>query len=225
MQRYLFFILFALILGEPARAMRVPCDVHFMTSEEAFLAHTESHIRRVQILGLRILQDFPHLFPGVTHALLSEFLLLHDQSKVNRTGPFLTAYGLADREQSILESLFARMNRWKDDPVGSRALVDELNSIDHQVAHAFFVRHALLDPNGAPGPVALLLKKIERIADVVDTVLSIARGEEFGYKDRMGLDKPIADLENEWPIVQSLEAYYQQRCADPTDHLFLMRDK
>lgn len=203
----------------------VDCQTALMDSLEAFRAHTESHIRRVQILGIEVLRAFPERFPGVEPQLLAEFLALHDQSKVNQTGPFLEQFGLQDRPRPIIQDLFERMNHWQEDPVASRRLVDELNAVDRKIAQNFLARHHLLQSDGSADAVGKHYLRIEKIADVVDTVLSIARGEEFGHTDKIGLDRMTAqgDFADVWAIVVHLEKYYRQRTDDPTDHLFIRR--
>jgi hypothetical protein len=219
------FVIVALLVAAPAQALEVPCWEILMTSVVKFQAHTENHIRRVTILGMELHRAFPREFPLVQPHLLAEFLSLHDQSKVNRTAPFLRKHGLESRAEPLIATLYRNSGRWDQLTEAERnAIRDELNTVDERVAHDFFARNGLLDADGKPGAAAQQYLRIEKLADSVDTVLSVARGEEFGKFPRIGLDHMHVSQGSDWRYVRHLARYYRRRVRDADDHLFLGRE-
>ena len=96
--------------------------------------------------------------------------------------------------------------------------------MDHDVALSFFRRNRLLERDGRLSAAALQYLRIEKITDSVDTVLSVARGEEFGKFPRIGLKNMYVNEPRDWIYVRYLARYYRNRVADADDHLFLSRE-
>jgi hypothetical protein len=147
--------------------------------------YMKSHIRRIEELGIALMENFPDEFPvpeDYKKTLLA-FLALHDQSKVNLTETFQKKHGI--RGRPIIDQLYevfganARLLS-RSKRAEFQSLIGKLNGIDDQVANDFFRDHKMLSPEGAPGKLARVFLEIEKLADMVDRTKSSYYMEEFG---------------------------------------------
>lgn len=196
------------------------------TSIVEFELHTKNHIKRAKILALEILskrfQDF-HLLDTI---IVSEFMSLHDHSKVNKTEKFLKKYSLEKRKTSISEDLFSIFGKWSQLDEAKKkwaaSLRDELNNVDQQVAMDFFSENGYVLADGSLSATAQQLLRLEKIADILDTIMDPVRAKEFGStKERLGIENAYG-LKNQEDkkIAAQFIPYYLRRAQDPNDELF-----
>lgn len=169
-------------------ASNLPSDVtRFVQSYDEYRLYNFTHILRVTRLGLALLQKYQtERFEDVDSKILEEFLLLHDQSKLNFSENFLARHQLQAQE-SVASQLYNNYgvdfstipDDWKKE---SGDLVKQLNRVDEEVATSFFRRKGLLGKDESMADNTLVQKylQLEKIADLVDRGGSPATTEEFG---------------------------------------------
>ncbi|MBL6991983.1 MAG: hypothetical protein ISR65_19525 [Bacteriovoracaceae bacterium] len=155
---------------------------------DEYRLHNFTHIVRVTRLGKFLLKAEPEKFREVDPKILEEFLLLHNQSKINQSPEFIKQHGL----QSV-ESMSSRLylnfsldfNTLSDGlKREGKEFVDQLNQIDREVAIAFFRKKGLLgkDELVEDNPLVQLYLAIEKVADAVDGSKDPVFEEEYGRK-------------------------------------------
>ncbi|MBL6990889.1 MAG: hypothetical protein ISR65_13980 [Bacteriovoracaceae bacterium] len=169
-----------LLKGNGGRSTR------FVRSPIEYRLYNFTHILRAARVGLMIRNQFDQ-FADVNYRILEEFLLLHDQSKINKSPNFSQRYSLAMGDESISSKLFQNYGvdfsgiptAWQDE---TKNLVGELNAVDKAVAVDFFRQKGLLGPkeNIEDNPLVRKYLLIEKIADLVDRGQSPITPEEFG---------------------------------------------
>ncbi|MBL6990888.1 MAG: hypothetical protein ISR65_13975 [Bacteriovoracaceae bacterium] len=163
--------------GRSTRLVRTPVE---------YRLYNFTHILRTTKVGLAVRDRFDQ-FDNVDPKILEEFLLLHDQTKINQSPEFSTRYELATGDESISSKLFQNYGidfsaippAWQNE---TKKLVSELNAADKAVALSFFRKKGLLAPTAdlESSPVVQKYLLIEQIADLVDRGESPITAEEFG---------------------------------------------
>ncbi|MBL6989914.1 MAG: hypothetical protein ISR65_09050 [Bacteriovoracaceae bacterium] len=142
---------------------------------DEYRVHTFTHILRVTQLGKALFKNAPESFNGVDIKILEEFLVLHNQSKLNKSLEFTKRHGLQSTE-SISSQLYLSFNINFDNTTDDlkkekQDLSNQLNRIDREVAVDFFRKKGILGPSESidSNPVVQAYLNIEQIADVVDS--------------------------------------------------------
>jgi len=153
----------------------------FVRNFDDFFNHTKLHVERVKRMGMWFYIHNRNEFPDVNDGLVEEFLALHDKGKL-----VFTLSQLSEDDKPVLRRLYSFFGRKNDLSLEEQALlkktVDDLNSIDDEVAFKFFKKNNLISKDGVLSPAAIELKQIEHAADVTDRVQSEVSPEEFGRK-------------------------------------------
>ncbi|MBL6990783.1 MAG: hypothetical protein ISR65_13440 [Bacteriovoracaceae bacterium] len=160
----------------------------FVRNYDEYRLYNFTHILRVTRLGAALLKgDAAVKFWDIDQKILEEFLLLHDQSKINGSDAFLNRHALQEESESITSKLYqnygidfaAIPDDWKKE---TGTLVKHLNEIDLEVAADFFRKKGILGQNEDIAKNTLVQKylQIEKIADLVDRGSSPVTQEEFG---------------------------------------------
>jgi len=209
--------------GSMGRNKKIDSGIKVKSAEDFYL-HMRDHIERTKIIAFEILRRFPKEFASISsspqkRALLFEFLLLHDQSKVNLKREFLLRYKLNKRQNTILEDLYANyygVNIYEDLTPEARheakAFIATLNEVDEKVTINFLKENRLIDDAGNLSLTALEFLRIEKLSDVIDRANSPLSPEEF--------NKPIISA-SQWftekgdkIIAQSIEPDYMRLTKD-----------
>ena len=159
----------------------------FIRSYDEYRLYNFTHILRVARLGLSLwAEQSDKFFHDVNPQILEEFLLLHDQSKINGSAEFLSRHEL-EAAESISSKLYqnysidfaAIPDAWKKE---TGDLVNQLNAVDKDVAIAFFRKKGLLGASEDidSNPLVQKYLNIEKVADLVDRGTSPVTSEEFG---------------------------------------------
>ncbi|MBL6989973.1 MAG: hypothetical protein ISR65_09355 [Bacteriovoracaceae bacterium] len=159
----------------------------FVRSYDEYRLYNFTHILRVTRLGMSLWEGEKNdSFADIDPKILEEFLLLHDQSKINYSHEFSTRHNIF-KSETVSSRLYqnygidftAIPDDWKKE---TSELVDHLNAIDQQVAIDFFRKKGLLGASESIENNALVQKylHIEKIADLVDRGSSPVTKEEFG---------------------------------------------
>jgi hypothetical protein len=186
-------------LGEAAPCLARNLDGFLKTVRETRVYHG-LHVLRMNRVAVEIWRRYRREFPGVTLALLVDYMSRHDSEKLDDTQEFRKKYwsevktgpSFAARLRRIvlLNARFERpLDQWPEaDRTWAQRTIAELNAVGERWSMEFFEQRGLL-VDGKPGPVAMLLKMIERIADVVDRNSDRGTLREFGNKEQPPLSR------------------------------------
>ena len=153
----------------------------YVNSYEDFMVHMLSHIERVSILGEELRQMYPEQFKSVDPVKLQQFLLLHDQSKVNDSPAFLKDHEIKNRMR-IGKLLYKGYNQnfmqlTGEEKNSLKRLVNDLNRVDQRVAERFLYGAGVKSPE-----LQKAYFQIEKIADQVDRGMSPVTSEEMAKR-------------------------------------------
>jgi len=167
-------------------------DPHrFVNNFDDFIAHTKSHISEVQALG-----QFAHSrwfgdFGQVPIELLNDYLNIHDLAKTADLET-LRKFGYTS-DQTLGERLYEFYGKnpnslSENEQIRFRAIVNEVNAIDHLIRMEFLLSRGLIEKDGLESPLVKLLQKIELLADLTSRGASLVSPEEFAREMKSSAD-------------------------------------
>lgn len=189
--------------GEEELLMRKYHGNWYVNSVEDFYEHTRLHIERVQVLGSELLRSYPELFSGLTPEQVRYSLAMHDRAKLSPMAlssngrPFYLELYEKYRDKpdmKIIHELNAKDEKWMNDAYRLVGLDDNPSMSQQERARRSVLREKL--------------KRIERIADLVDRGQSPVATEEFGRP--MKAASLYFDNEQDRRIARELEGRYKK---------------
>lgn len=197
----IFSLVFESFLQHPSKGLSV----------DQYLLHMKMHRTRVKRLAVLLYERFQNQFANVNPELVTEFIDLHDLSKVN------DQYSLHNPISKRLAETFGKDQNLPEIQETIGAAVLELNDIDQGLAREFFQSKGLLAEDGTYSETAIELLRIERIADLVDRGFDRIAHIEFGRQ----LSRASEFLVNETDQVMALyleDIYPQEMIKVESDH-------
>lgn len=170
----------------------------------------ESHARRVRVLGMHLRRIYQEAFVEVNPEILGDFLILHDQAKLNHSQNFIKNYHLP-MDSPLLDELYGLygviVSSANADEFRARnmALIARINEVDRGVALHFFRLRGLATEDSF-SPLAQRYLKIEKIADAVDRGMNPVTAEEFG-RPMLAASQFLPDAESK-DMATKLEQVY-----------------
>ena len=173
----------------------------YVHSLDEYVIYMESHIQRQVIIGMDIQKRFTE-FGDVDPKILEQYLSLHDQSKIKGW----------EKQGSLARRLYHFYGRVptlspEEIPAYKKSVAD-LNESDDRVSGEFLAK--------LPSAIAIKLKRIEKIADQIDRVMSPVSPEEWGR-----FMSP-ASLDLTWmpdPKDRKIALYYERPVLDKDGNL------
>jgi len=182
----------------------------FVNSLADFHHHTKMHKKRVQRLGLKLLERFPKEFEGIDRQMAERLLAEHDNAKMSSRYRYRSG-------RPFYAELYDHFGK---SPPGD--LVNQLNLTDSKIMKDAFKREGLaLSEYDSPDERARKLKikanfdKLEKLADFTDRGMNPVSPEEFGRK--MWSESKAAIEEGDRSkakMARYLEKNYQQFVGD-----------
>jgi hypothetical protein len=175
-----------------------------------FHHHTKMHKKRVQRLGLKLLDHFPEEFKGIDRQMAVRLLADHDNAKMSSRYRYRNG-----------RPFYAELY----DHFGKRPpqdLVNRLNLADSNIMEKAFKREGLGlndydSPNERGGKLELRAKfnKLEKLADFTDRAMNPVSPEEFGRKMWSETRAAIKEGDrSKAKMARYLEKNYQQFVGD-----------
>ena len=148
----------------------------FVTHIGDFHRHIELHRERVFQLGMTLGME---KFKDLPLDKLEKFLRLHDASKTMTSKHALEQYNYQNHTSPLVRlfSFYGRAHDTEESSLLLRGAVNDINSIDYQVALEFFAHHIDLSAE-----TVKTFYMIEKVADLVDRSLDPVASEEFHQK-------------------------------------------
>lgn len=167
-----------------------------------FQHHIELHRNRVIKLGMALAK---HQFPGLNQRILTEFLDLHDYSKIITSRKELPQFEYSHRDLPVqrLYTFYGRKPKTETEMEKLVSVINDINGIDKKVCEDFFTKNSQLSWG-----VQEDFYTIERVADLVDRSLDPMAAEEFGHPMLLAseyIDDPYMAQLSLW-----LESHYHQ---------------
>jgi hypothetical protein len=200
-REWLAVLLLATVLAGSGGAAFGDDDQPFLPNVAETRIYHGLHVMRMNRVAEEIWRRYRNEFPGVTRELLHAYMSHHDAEKLTDTHEFRERYwgavksgpSFAARLRKIVQ-LNARYKRpmaeWPEPHRSwAQSTVKELNEVGERWSMEFFRDRGLLNNDGSLGPVAKLLKFIERVADVVDRNSDRGTLREFGNREQPPLSR------------------------------------